>query len=110
MGFTKPHMPIVYPAEFTQLVALPSEITLPENMYTDSSLGAHRNWGSTDQGGAGWQQPLSNTTAREYKHAYLAAAASSDHLLGELLNEVQQMQACTHPRTGAPRRLRFVVV
>lgn len=60
-------------------------------MYTDTSQGAWRNFGSGRQAGATWQTPLANDTAQQYKHAYLAAAASSDHTLGQLLAEVDRL-------------------
>lgn len=56
------------------------------------ALGARMNWASGAEGepSVGWQQPDSNASIGLYKHAYYAAAAFSDALLGELLDELKR--------------------
>jgi arylsulfatase A-like enzyme len=86
VGFVKPHMPHVFPAEFYEDVPALADIDLVANGYEPNGT-ARLEWESGAEGPA--QGRFGNgtdpATARDWRRGYYAAAAFSDHLLGELL-------------------------
>ena len=86
VGFVKPHMPHVFPAEFYDDVPALADIDLVSNGYAPNGT-ARLEWESGAEGPA--QGRFGNgtdpDTARDWRRGYYAAAAFSDHLLGELL-------------------------
>lgn len=91
VGFVKPHLPFVYPAEFERAPAPRASMRAVENPLTDTTQGARMNWASTTQGflpPVAWQRPYNRTSSSMHRQQYYAAAAYTDSLLGELLAEV----------------------
>ena len=89
VGFVKPHLPHVYPSEFGLLVPPPSSIDLPlhPNITADCAPIEYMSEGPTH----GIYSPASPVQAQSMRHAYYAAAAFSDSLLGKLLKEVDAL-------------------
>lgn len=75
------------------MVPSPGNISIPENLYTDKTDGARMNWASGAEGepSVSWEQPDSNASIGLFKHAYYAAAAFSDSIMGELFDEVTKL-------------------
>jgi hypothetical protein len=89
VGFVKPHIPHVYPKRFGDLVPAPADIDLPA--HPDFPTGCapieYMAKGPTH----GIDKPATNESTQALRHAYYAAAAFSDSLLGELLAEVDAL-------------------
>lgn len=85
-GFVKPHTPHVYPKEFLDLVPPLDDIELPPNPeFTEGAPPIC--W--IEEGPAGkWNETANPDRVRALRQGYYAAAAYSDALLGQLLDEI----------------------
>jgi arylsulfatase A-like enzyme len=91
VGFVKPHMPHVFPKRFLDVVPALEETTLATNMYPVKGA-SFIEWGSGAEVPAkGPALPATNESAADWRRNYHAAAAFSDHLLGELLTELDNL-------------------
>lgn len=92
VGFVKPHMPHVFPAKYLEQVPQREQIDLPSNPVPPPGVPSLMDWYS----GAGANGPTAETpltpadnwTVQDWRQNYYAAAAFSDDLLGELLDEL----------------------
>ena len=89
VGFTKPHYPQIYPAQLAKLVPSVDAIELPPNPNFTTG-GVPMEWMSEISGG-GMLLPASKAVTQQARHDYFAAAAYSDSLLGELLQQLEQL-------------------
>ena len=89
VGFTKPHYPQIYPAAIAELVPKAADIDLPPNRNFTTG-GVPMAWMSEIDGG-GINLPASDAVTRNARQSYYAAAAYSDSLFGELLQEVDAL-------------------
>ena len=89
VGFVKPHLPHVYPSEFGLMVPKPSSIDLPlhPNITANCAAIEYMSEGPTH----GIDSPATAEQTQNLRHAYYAAAAFSDSLLGTLLKEVDAL-------------------
>ena len=86
VGFVKPHLPHVFPKKFGELVPSPSNIDLAPNPNFTQGCPTIEWLGKGPTHGV--YRPASTESAQLLRHAYYAAAAFSDSLLGELLTEL----------------------
>eukprot|EP00936_MAST-01D_sp_MAST-1D-sp1_P002428 g2428.t1 len=84
VGFVKPHMPHVFPASFYDDVPALADIEIAANTYPPNGT-ARLEWESGAEGPGKWDSETAPDTARDWRRGYYAAAAFSDHLLGQLL-------------------------
>lgn len=89
VGFTKPHYPQIYPASIAALVPEVAAIDLPPNRNFTTD-GVPMAWMS-EIGGGGINLHASDAVTRNARHSYYAAAAFSDSLFGELLQEIDAL-------------------
>jgi iduronate 2-sulfatase len=89
VGFVRPHVPHVFPKKYFDQVPARDDIDLaPNSNFTEGGLPV--SW--LKEGPAkGIDIPTDPTSARSFKRGYYAAAAFSDDLLGQLLDEVDKL-------------------
>ena len=91
VGFVKPHMPHVFPEEFLDVVPQTADIEIATNQYMPKGT-PFIEWGSGyEVPASGPNSPPDQWTAQDWRRNYYAAAAFSDHLLGELLAELESL-------------------
>ena len=91
VGFVKPHMPHVFPAEYLDMVPPNEDIVLAKHQLPPTGVAAAMDWhsGAGANGPAGvLAQPAAPWTQRDWRQNYYAAAAFSDDLFGQLLAEL----------------------
>ena len=87
VGFTKPHYPQIYPEAFAKLVPAAADIELPPNPNFTTG-GVKMAWMSEM---SSFNFPASDAVTRNARQSYYAAAAYSDSLLGEVLQEIEAL-------------------
>ena len=94
VGFFKPHKPFVFPAELLSRVPRLEETPLPSNDVPPPHMAPMANIPElcTAHGPSAPEAQRGSRCARENVRMYHAAAAFSDGLLGELLEEVEKQK------------------
>jgi arylsulfatase A-like enzyme len=88
-GFVKPHVPHIYPKEFLDLVPAMDDIDLPPN--SNFTEGAPPICWLKEGPAKSIYEPTDPAKVRAFRQGYYAAAAYSDSLLGQLLDELETL-------------------
>ncbi len=102
VGFHKPHLPFVFPAEFIKYypiesVQLPPNSYAPEGMppiawfnYMTSMLRGYSDIKYSNYTGK-YNTSIANTTVMELRRAYYSAVSYTDSLVGQVLDKLDQL-------------------
>jgi arylsulfatase A-like enzyme len=88
-GFVKPHMPHIYPKKYLDVIPPMAEIELPPN--PNLTEGAPPICWLSEGPAHGWNETAKPTNVRAFRQGYYAAAAFTDDLLGQLLDEIEAL-------------------
>eukprot|EP00038_Savillea_parva_P030794 m.80315 g.80315 ORF g.80315 m.80315 type:complete len:721 (+) comp9347_c0_seq1:42-2204(+) len=92
VGFVKPHMPHVFPAQYLDTVPAQDDIILAENQLPPQGMSAALDWYSGAETPAlNITTPADKATQQDWRRNYYAAAAFSDDVFGQLLSELDTL-------------------
>merc|ERR1712048_899808 len=86
-GFVKPHTPHIYPSKYLDMVPAQEEIDLPPN--PEFPMGSPPICWLREGPAGEWNATAEPGHVRTFRQGYYAAAAYTDDLLGQLLDEIE---------------------